>query len=98
MNEDYEELKYGDDIKSKVWNRFGGHSKHEREQILVHYQRDLIGDAQELRDLKAQLSTVKSLQAELSQRAALPNPLDDIQNIMASLQAEGFDFEDMFGK
>ncbi|MCH1918982.1 J domain-containing protein [Shewanella sp. A3A] len=98
LNEDYEELKYGDDIKSMVWNRFGGRSKHEREQILAHYQRDLIGGAQELRYLKAQLSTVKSLQAELSQRAALPNPLDDIQNFMASLQAEGFDFEDMFGK
>ncbi|WP_417763248.1 J domain-containing protein [Shewanella sp.] len=98
LNEDYQELKYGNDIKSMVWNRFGAGNKREREQILVHYQQDLVDNAKELNELIAQLSTVKSLQAELSRRAAVPSPLGEIQQIMAHLQAEGFEFEDMFGK
>nr|WP_241911017.1 J domain-containing protein [Vibrio splendidus] len=68
LNMDYQELKHGGDIKSIIWQRFGGGNKASRQKGLREYRDNLHKEAQDLLAECQEVKTVKQLQLRLKQR------------------------------
>ncbi|MCY9826474.1 J domain-containing protein [Vibrio chagasii] len=68
LNVDYQELQQGGDIKSIIWQRFGGGNKASRQKGLREYREHLQKEAQDLLAECQEIKTVKQLQLRLKQR------------------------------
>ena len=68
LNMDYQELQHGGDIKSILWQRFGGGNKASRQKGLREYRDNLHKEAQDLLAECQEVKTVKQLQLHLKQR------------------------------
>ncbi|MDV7104588.1 J domain-containing protein [Vibrio sp. TH_r3] len=68
LNIDYQDLKYSGDIKSIIWQRFGGGNKASREKGLREYRDNLQKASQELLAQSQEIKTVKQIQERLKQR------------------------------
>lgn len=68
LNREYQELRSGGDIKSIIWQKFGGGNKVSRERELSQYRHSLQQEAQELHQRCQEVRTVKHLQQLLKER------------------------------
>ena len=68
LNMEYQELKHGNDIKSVIWQRFGGGNKASRQEGLREYRDQLQKEAQKMLTECQEVKTVKQLQQRLKQR------------------------------
>lgn len=68
LNREYQALRNGDDIKSIIWQKFGGGNKVSRERELSQYRHSLQQEAQELHQRCQEVRTVKHLQQLLKER------------------------------
>lgn len=68
LNLDYQDLQHGGDIKSIIWQRFGGGNKASRQKGLREYRDHLQKEAQNLLAECQEVKTVKQLQLRLKQR------------------------------
>lgn len=68
LNLDYQDLKHGGDIKSIIWQRFGGGNKASRQKGLREYHDHLQKEAHDLLAECQEIKTVKQLQLRLKQR------------------------------
>lgn len=69
LNIEYGALRCGDDIKSIVWQRFGGGSKATRERDLKKYRDSLERNVEDLLQKCQKVRTVKDMQQQLKERA-----------------------------
>lgn len=65
---EYSELQHGSDIKSIVWQKFGGSNRASRERDLEKYRTTLQREAQSLRQRCLEVKTVKQMQQHLRER------------------------------
>lgn len=68
LNLEYQDLQHGGDIKSIIWQRFGGGNKASRQKGLREYRDNLQKEAQDLLAECQEVKTVKQLQLRLKQR------------------------------
>jgi hypothetical protein len=68
LNLEYQDLQHGGDIKSIIWQRFGGGNKASRQKMLREYRDNLQKEAQDLLAECQEVKTVKQLQLRLKQR------------------------------
>ncbi|WP_016766846.1 J domain-containing protein, partial [Vibrio cyclitrophicus] len=68
LNMDYQELRHGGDIKSILWQRFGGGNKASRQKGLREYRAHLQKESQDLLAQYQEVKTVKQLQQRLKLR------------------------------
>ncbi|MEZ8849256.1 J domain-containing protein [Vibrio cyclitrophicus] len=68
LNMDYQELRHGGDIKSILWQRFGGGNKASRQKGLREYRAHLQKESQDLLAQCQEVKTVKQLQQRLKLR------------------------------
>lgn len=68
LNQEYQELKHGHDLKSIIWDRFGGGNKASRAKGLEQYRARLERDAEELLKKCQEVTTIKHLQLHLKER------------------------------
>lgn len=68
LNQEYQELRYGDDLKSIIWNDFGGGNQASRQKHLTQYRHRLQQETKELHQQCQEVITVKHLQQHLKQR------------------------------
>ena len=68
LNREYQELQYGDDLKSLIWQRFGGGNKAARQKGLREYRDHLKKESQALLAQSQEVKTVKQIQERLKQR------------------------------
>jgi hypothetical protein len=69
LNQEYQELKHGDDLKSIIWHKFGGGNKASRERHLSQYRETLQQEAKALRQRCQEVKTVKQIKQHLKERA-----------------------------
>ncbi|QXN23775.1 molecular chaperone DnaJ [Shewanella putrefaciens] len=69
LNQDYQSMQNGDDIKSMIWQRFGGGSKASRARELAQYGDHLTIETEELLAKVTKIKTVQAIQKELNQRS-----------------------------
>nr|WP_016791561.1 J domain-containing protein [Vibrio cyclitrophicus] len=78
LNQEYQELQHGDDLKSLIWQRFGGGNKAARQKGLREYRDHLKKESQALLAQSQEIKTVKQIQQRLKQRieaSYFDNPL-----------------------
>ncbi|MGL4474733.1 MAG: J domain-containing protein [Shewanella sp.] len=68
LNQDYQSMRNGNDIKSTIWQRFGSGSKASRAKELAHYGELLTIETTELLAKVTKIKTVQAIQKELNQR------------------------------
>lgn len=68
LNQEYQELKHGDDLKSIIWHKFGGGNKASRERHLSQYRETLQQEAKALRQRCQEVKTVKQIKQHLKER------------------------------
>lgn len=68
LNMEYRELREGGDIKSMIWQRFGGGNKATRERDLERYRYSLEQDVEDLLQKCKEVKTVKQMQVHLKER------------------------------
>ena len=68
LNMEYQELKHGQDIKSIIWQKFGGGNKASREKGIEQYRAKLKSEVEELLETCHEIKTVKQLQLHLKER------------------------------
>lgn len=68
LNQEYQELRHGDDIKSILWHKFGGGNKASRDKHLSQYSDALQQEAQDLHHRCREVKTVKQLKQYLKER------------------------------
>lgn len=68
LNMEYEELQHGHDLKSIIWQKFGGGNKARREKGLRQYCATLEKETIELHEKCQNVKTVKQLQMHLKER------------------------------
>ncbi len=68
LNMEYEELQHGHDLKSIIWQKFGGGNKARREKGLRQYCTTLEKETIELHEKCQNVKTVKQLQIHLKER------------------------------
>lgn len=68
LNMEYQELKNGQDIKSIIWQKFGGGNKASREKGIEQYRAKLKSEVEELLETCHEIKTVKQLQLHLKER------------------------------
>ncbi len=68
LNTEYSELQHGHDLKSIIWQKFGGGNKAGREQALKQYRNTLQREENELLEKCQEVRTVKQLQQQLKER------------------------------
>ncbi len=68
LNIKYHELKHGHDLKSTIWQKFGGGNKADREKGLKQYCATLEREAKELLEKCHSVKTVKQIQQYLKER------------------------------
>ena len=68
LNTEYNELQHGHDLKSIIWQKFGGGNKAGREQALKQYRNTLQREENELLEKCQEVRTVKQLQQQLKER------------------------------
>ncbi|MCG9657950.1 J domain-containing protein [Vibrio mediterranei] len=71
LNREYQELQHGHDLKSIIWQKFGGGNKAKRERGLQQYRATLEREAKELLEKCQDVKTVKQLQVHLKARTTL---------------------------
>ena len=71
LNREYQELQHGHDLKSIIWQKFGGGNKAKRERGLQQYRATLEREAKELFEKCLDVKTVKQLQVHLKERVAI---------------------------
>ncbi len=98
LNEKLEQLerenydyKYGNDLSSMVWRKFGGRSKKATEENIAAYLADLEDNYSELNYCIDQVKTVKLLKKELAERYD-QRRLNPFSNVEFSLD----DLNDLF--
>ncbi len=69
LNRDFQSMQNGDDIKSMIWQRFGGGSKASRARELAQYGDHLTIETEELLAKVTKIKTVQAIQKELNQRS-----------------------------
>ena len=78
LNREYQELQHGGDLKSLIWQRFGGGNKAARQKGLREYRDHLKKESQALLAQFQEIKTVKQIQQRLKQRieaSYFDNPL-----------------------
>ncbi|XNS85186.1 DnaJ domain-containing protein [Vibrio cyclitrophicus] len=78
LNQEYQELQHGDDLKSLIWQRFGGGNKAARQKGLREYRDHLKKESQALLAQSQEIKTVKQIQQRLKQKieaSYFDNPL-----------------------
>ncbi|MEZ8376626.1 J domain-containing protein [Vibrio cyclitrophicus] len=78
LNREYQELQHGGDLKSLIWQRFGGGNKAARQKGLREYRDHLKKESQALLAQSQEIKTVKQIQQRLKQRieaSYFDNPL-----------------------
>ena len=68
LNKEYQELQQGDDLKSLIWQRFGGGNKAARQKGLREYRDHLKKESQALLAQSQEIKTVKQIQERLKKR------------------------------
>lgn len=68
LNQDYQSMQKGNDIKSMIWQRFGSGSKASRARELAQYGDVLTIETEELLAKVSKIKTVQAIQKELNQR------------------------------
>jgi curved DNA-binding protein CbpA len=69
LNIEHQDLQYGNDLKSVIWQKFGGGSKAAREKELRQYRDTLLRETKALFEKCQEIKTVKQLQLHLKDRA-----------------------------
>ncbi|WP_231565520.1 J domain-containing protein [Vibrio hyugaensis] len=88
---EYQELQHGHDLKSIIWQKFGGGNKARREKGLKQYRATLEREATELLEKCQDVKTVKQLQLHLKERVKVSRFEKQLLNMDPS---ELFSFED----
>lgn len=91
LNMEYRELQHGHDLKSIIWQKFGGGNKADREKGLKQYRATLEREAKELLEKCQDIKTVKQLQQHLKERVNASRFEEQLLNMAPS---ELFSFED----
>jgi hypothetical protein len=68
LNQEFQQMQHGGDIKSTIWVRFGGGNKASRERALEKYKQSLSEEAEALLARCTEIKTVKALQGLLRER------------------------------
>ena len=68
LNREYQALQHGQDLKSIIWQKFGGGNKTDREKGLNQYRNTLKREAKELLEKCQEVKTVKQIQQHLKER------------------------------
>lgn len=89
LNRDYQSMQNGHDIKSMIWQRFGGGSKASRARELDQYGDVLTIEIEELLAKVSKIKTVQAIQKELKQRRRR-GPFNDIFDL-TMFNGETFD-------
>ncbi|MEZ8704006.1 hypothetical protein [Vibrio cyclitrophicus] len=71
LNREYQELQHSNDLKSLIWQRFGGCNKAARQKGLREYRAHLQKESQDLLAQCQEIKTVKQIQQRLKQRMEL---------------------------
>ncbi|HHC7130265.1 TPA: J domain-containing protein [Vibrio parahaemolyticus] len=91
LNMEYQELQHGHDLKSIIWQKFGGGNKARRENDLKHYGATLEREAIELHEKCQDIKTVKQLQVHLRERIRASH---FEQQFLKMMPSELFSFEE----
>lgn len=91
LNLTYQELQHGHDLKSIIWQKFGGGNKARREEGLKQYRATLERETIELHEKCQDIKTVKQLQVHLKERVKASRFENQLLSMASS---ELFSFED----
>lgn len=91
LNLTYQELQHGHDLKSIIWQKFGGSNKARREEGLKQYRATLERETIELHEKCQDVKTVKQLQVYLKEKVKASRFENQLLSMASS---ELFSFED----